>query len=118
MNHGIHSHANSFLSGILYLTDNTAGETIFISENLWYKNFNWFHFSNGIPAHELRVLPTKGTLLLFPSFLQHKVDIFKKDEIRLTLAFNCFMTANFDPDGTSRTRLKIHSQSVKERLGL
>lgn len=93
--HTMHSHPNSFVSGIYYYGDG-------------YKDLPAirFHkpFSNMAP--ELRIqsndkvkdapcswdyydfTPNSGTLVLFPSYLQHSVPINQTADVRKSLAFN------------------------------
>lgn len=117
--HHHHAHPNSFLSGILYLTDNTDSETVFHkSESMWFENFEWLSEFQSLPTHNQEVYhtPTKGTLLLFPSKLKHHVKVLRRDEIRYTLSFNTFVSGDFDSDGFNKSRLNLHVESLRERI--
>jgi hypothetical protein len=63
-----HSHANNILSGVWYLNDSNA-HTVFCDRGLKHK-----------------VLPTKGKIVFFPSYLPHYVE--PSDDERMTVAFN------------------------------
>lgn len=115
--HHSHNHSNSFMSGIFYLTDHTnSGQTVFMMPNLWGENFKWILFKTAIfPVMQLTVPSTKGTLLLFPSTLQHRVNTLIDDCDRFSIAFNVFLSGNFG-DNNAKTFLSINTKSVEERL--
>ena len=85
--HWVHTHPNSLVSGILYLTDSNA--------STWFSVANFWSSSNTIKLRQdhqvIHKHPTiKGDLLIFPSTLVHSVDQHKKVEKRYTLSFNAF----------------------------
>ena len=69
--HATHTHPNSILSGILYLSE-TGSPTIFYDRN----------FSNYKNPVE------KNVLILFPSWIPHEVRPLPSDENRLIISFN------------------------------
>ena len=69
--HAIHTHDNSCLSGILYLT-NKGSPTIF--------------YDRSFCPYENKV--EKNILILFPSWIPHEVKPLKNDEERLVISFN------------------------------
>jgi len=71
--HGIHIHALSIYSGIIYLNPNKPSPTIFYDKNL---EKSYVH--KGM----------KNTLLLFPSHVPHEVKPLNKNEKRLVISFN------------------------------
>jgi uncharacterized protein (TIGR02466 family) len=89
----VHNHANSFASGILYLSDcEPASNTAFI-RNLGGRDYV---FSNANPRSTtgpfnaerwIGPTPSAGDLLLFPSYLLHEVPV-NRGATRTTLAFN------------------------------
>ena len=97
--HHQHIHANSILSGVLYLQiPDGSGKTYFVDpregprfmhfeygkdQNEWFQSKNW-----GIP-------PKEGLILMFPSWLPHGVEYANKksDEHRITLSFNIMVHA-------------------------
>lgn len=98
--HHRHSHSNSFLSGILYLTP-SGSHTWFSTESIWLKGGedNHFPFMARVPHPYKDVIhkypTTPGKLLLFPSTLDHSVDEHDLDEPRYTIAFNTFPVGTF-----------------------
>ncbi len=89
----IHTHANSFVSGVLYLTNphpstnlvfhKSLGGTDFIFSNQ-HKNVQYGPFNGNKMA-----MPTitAGDLILFPSYLLHEVPT-NRGERRISVAFN------------------------------
>ena len=110
--HWIHSHPNSFMSAILYLTDSNA-HTWFSMDNFWTGNdTNLVYPSNTSNIIKLKnqedddnliihKQPTiAGDLLIFPSTLVHSVDQHTVENAkRYSLSFNAFpcgLIGNFD----------------------
>jgi uncharacterized protein (TIGR02466 family) len=88
--HRIHSHPNNFLSGVYYVQTADGADTI---------NFHDPRTQTGVirpPVTELTrentdqavVKVSAGTLLVFPSYLQHSVDENQSDTERLSVSFN------------------------------
>ena len=88
--HRIHSHPNNFLSGVYYVSTRPGADTI---------NFHDPRIQTGIlrpPVTELTTANTDqvvirvfdGTLLLFPSYLQHSVDVNRSNDPRVSVSFN------------------------------
>lgn len=88
--HRIHSHPNNYLSGVYYLRTQPGADTI---------SFHDPRSQAGIirpPVTELTAENTDqvvvrvrdGTLLLFPSYLQHSVDSNSSGEERISISFN------------------------------
>ena len=88
--HKAHSHPNNFLSGVYYVRTHPGTDTI---------NFHDPRNQTGIirpPVVELTgentdqvvVRVKNGTLLIFPSYLQHSVDANTGDEERISISFN------------------------------
>jgi len=93
--HGIHSHPNNFLSGVYYLQTQPGADTI---------NFHDPRVQTSIirpPVTELTAQNTdqvvvrvrNGTLLVFPSYLQHSVDSNKSDKERISISFNVMFSS-------------------------
>lgn len=100
--HHLHTHSNSILSGILYLTEakNTA-DTKFIDMDHVPLSFDVSEF-NIWNSTEFSMSPEKGLLLLFPSNTYHKTGVHQADEPRFTLSFNTFITGPVSNVGTKR----------------
>ena len=93
--HGIHSHPNNFLSGVYYVKAPSGADTI---------NFHDPRVQAGIirpPVTELTSANTdqvvvnvqSGTLLLFPSYLQHSVAPNNSHQDRISLSFNIMFSS-------------------------
>lgn len=93
--HKMHSHPNNFLSGVYYVSTAPGADTI---------NFHDPRSQTGIirpPVVELSaentdqvvVKVTNGTLLLFPSYLQHSVDANLSEQERVSISFNLMFSS-------------------------
>ncbi|MGE4616641.1 MAG: 2OG-Fe(II) oxygenase family protein [Gammaproteobacteria bacterium] len=93
--HGMHSHPNNFLSGVYYLQTRADADTV---------NFHDPRSQSGIirpPVTELTrentdqvvVTVNDGTLLIFPSYLQHSVEPNGSEEPRISVSFNIMFSA-------------------------
>ena len=100
--HGAHSHPNSFISGIFYLTDSSA-KTVFFCNNHWTGDNDPLkptNLSNIVqmmfPGSEHNIIEhfqssVAGNLILFPSSLIHAVTQTEHNaENRYTMSFNSF----------------------------
>lgn len=107
--HHRHTHPNSFMSGLFYLTGEEGGKTQFFQFDRWF-NFFLITIEND-EDHRLvhSELPTAGKLLLFPSTLEHCVEQHAKDEPRFTISFNVFPEGRFNdrPGNLAFLNLKI-----------
>lgn len=116
--HHTHTHPQSVLSGILYLTDNDS-RTWFSVRNIW-TNFS-YHTEEQWPRNFPSVLagetntndiihkePTKsGHLLIFPSHLIHSVDENRSQDSRYSVSFNSFFSGQVgNGDSLSKVVLK------------
>lgn len=93
--HRMHSHPNNFLSGAYYLCTGAGADTI---------NFHDPRVQAGIirpPVAALTAENTdqvvvrvkRGTLLMFPAYLQHSVDANASAEERISISFNVMFSA-------------------------
>ena len=93
--HKVHSHPNNFLSGVYYVRTRPGADTI---------NFHDPRRQTGIirpPIVELTAGNTDqvvvkvrdGTLLMFPSFLEHSVDPNENEEERISVSFNVMFSS-------------------------
>ena len=115
--HHRHMHPNSFMSGILYLSeDHSGGLTEFMTDNLWWDNFRWLRFGKmpHVGTINQKYIPQKGKLLLFPSGLLHGVTAVMDKSSRYTISFNTFFSGPISDDSTNRIRLELKSKSVAE----
>ena len=93
--HKAHSHPNNFLSGVYYVRIGPGTDTI---------NFHDPRNQAGVirpPVVELTAENTdqvvvrvkNGTLLVFPSYLQHSVDANMSEEERISISFNIMFSS-------------------------
>ncbi len=93
--HKLHSHPNNFLSGVYYVCTRPGADTI---------NFHDPRRQSGVirpPVIELTAENTdqvvlevrEGTLLMFPSYLEHSVDANTSDEERASISFNVMFSS-------------------------
>jgi uncharacterized protein (TIGR02466 family) len=93
--HKAHTHPNNFLSGVYYVRTQPGADTI---------NFHDPRHQAGIirpPVVELTaentdqvvIRVTNGTLLLFPSYLEHSVDTTTSEAERISISFNIMFSS-------------------------
>jgi uncharacterized protein (TIGR02466 family) len=93
--HKAHAHPNNFLSGVYYLRTHPGTDTL---------NFHDPRNQSGVirpPVVELTAENTdqvvvrvkNGTLLVFPSYLQHSVDANTSEEERVSISFNIMFSS-------------------------
>lgn len=121
--HHKHSHSNSIVSGILYITDsNHGGDTVFYLKNPWYQIHNDGHIlldPNNDVHYELEssIKPKRGKLIIFPSTVKHKVTPLIDNSIRYTIAFNTFLDGNLgNYKNATVLNLKSFTNEGKEYL--
>ncbi len=103
--HHRHWHPNSILSGVIYLdTEGTSGCTRFITSQYDAIEYDIVG-SNLYNSRSWSVQPEKGTMLLFPSNVEHLVEPYEGETPRITLAFNTFVRGTVN--GSPLTRLSI-----------
>ena len=85
-----HHHGNSALSAAYYVkAEKDAGNIVFFDP----RQANVFHHPiskavNSINAQVQSITPKAGTLVLFPSYVEHKVNPNLSDEDRIVISFN------------------------------
>ena len=87
--HHLHTHQNSFISGILYIDADPANDSVSFYRNnlnnfirIYPKEFN--HFNN----ESMRFSVKSGLIIIFPSNLTHSVEEKNGNNTRISLAFN------------------------------
>jgi uncharacterized protein (TIGR02466 family) len=96
--HRMHCHPNNFLSGVYYVATHEGANTI---------NFHDPRLQTGIirpPVTELTAENTdqvtvtvkNGTLLVFPAWLPHSVDVNKCGKARISVSFNIMFSSYAD----------------------
>lgn len=93
--HKAHSHPNNFLSGVYYVRTHPGADTI---------NFHDPRNQAGVirppvvmltaeNTDQVVVRVTNGTLLVFPSYLEHSVDANMSEEERISISFNIMFSS-------------------------
>lgn len=103
--HHRHWHPNSIISGIVYLeADGTSGGTKFITSQ--YDTIEYsIHNANIYNSRSWTVDPEVGTMVLFPSNVEHMVAEYLGETPRVTLSFNSFVRGNVNTDPLTRLSL-------------
>ena len=103
--HHRHTHFNSFLAGVYYLSGgDKCGGTTFLNVN---------HYHNLIYPARLRDVPSKfknqfestfdeGNMVIFPAWLPHTTPLNNNDEDRIVLAFNAMPVGKTTQDTYDR----------------
>lgn len=89
----MHNHANCFISGVLYLTENDQSASTVFTKGLGGRDYVFGNSGKRVSLNEFNadkwVAPdmAPGDLVLFPSYLLHEVPP-NRGRLRITLAFN------------------------------
>jgi len=107
--HIIHNHPNSILSGTFYINVPQDSALLFYTEVEMFKTFKfWFDYSKETDYNRTitRVPVKTSDIVIFPSWLNHGVELNNSNQERIVIGFNCFVKGNF---GNNRypTRLSI-----------
>jgi len=91
--HHVHSHPNSILSAVYFITGNLSPLVFQRSmDNYLFLNFEFERDEYNIYNADTWTMPdSKNSLYLFPSRLKHSVPINKNKETRYTISFNVFV---------------------------
>jgi uncharacterized protein (TIGR02466 family) len=93
--HNAHSHPNNFLSGVYYVRIHPGADTI----NFHDPRSQTYVIRPPIVeltaenADQVVLKVINGTLLLFPSYLQHSVDVNMSAEERISISFNVMFSS-------------------------
>jgi hypothetical protein len=93
----MHNHANSFISGVVYLTTtHPEARTVFMKSpggtDFAFKNDHAGTNKGPYSADKwISPLPSPGDLVMFPSYLMHAVPP-NPGELRITMSFNAIPT--------------------------
>jgi uncharacterized protein (TIGR02466 family) len=88
--HHLHSHPNSLVSGVFYIDCEEGDKINFLKKNysdisMGVKEYNIFN------SDSWSFFIKKGTVIMFPSSLEHMVETRKGISTRISLAFNVFI---------------------------
>lgn len=89
----VHSHTNSWLSGVMHLSDNTAGTRFFDSRVDVFRTEYNDDAMFGKSYHDVDSI--SGQLVLFPSHLKHQVLYNFTNETRYSMSFNALPFGRF-----------------------
>ena len=92
--HHMHSHPNSFISGVLYIdADKNFDMITFTKPEHIYYDFD-ISSANDFNTNEVFFRVNTGDIVLFPSNLHHRVPNTTNPNKRISLAFNSFIKGN------------------------
>lgn len=99
-----HNHKNCFFSAVLYLDDvDAGGELIFSNSGLNVGNLllNRADNINPFNTDSFYIRPKKNTIVIFPSFLMHKISRYFGENPRYSIAMNFMPTGILGYDDSS-----------------
>ena len=105
--HRRHSHPNSYISGVFYISADPKVDKIKFYKRDYErievecKKFNQFNAASWY--FQIKT----GDVLLFPSSLEHAVEIKKGTNLRISLSFNIFLKGHIGATN-KLTRLMLH----------
>lgn len=106
--HHKHTHSNSYLSGVLYInSDEKIDKIVFLQDTYRTIKINMKEI-NHFNTETWDFVSRPGMLILFPSWLQHMVEIKAESHqnTRVSMAFNTFVRGTLGA-GKSLTELKL-----------
>tara|TARA_B100001287_G_scaffold100452_1_gene84492 strand:- start:46 stop:672 length:627 start_codon:yes stop_codon:yes gene_type:complete len=89
-----HNHPNSDLAGVLWIKiPKNSGDIVFVSPKDFESFIEIFSYKDEFKKltnnyHIYNFSPKEGSILIFPSHLQHRVDENKSNEDRISISFN------------------------------
>ena len=104
--HHLHTHPNSFISGVMYISADAEKDKIYFhkKDSLFILDIETDNYI--ITNSNKWWLPAKpGTLYLFPSLLSHEVVKTDSEHLRVSLSFNTFLKGIISTNYTSRLTL-------------
>jgi uncharacterized protein (TIGR02466 family) len=102
--HNRHNHQNCIFSGVLYLNANDSQSITFHGKSrfLDYFNFDYLYDDYNIYNCKSWSFSVKtGTIIIFPSHVDHSVEENKSDDSRIVLGFNSFVKGSFGMEDSS-----------------
>lgn len=104
MSHHIHSHPNSFISGVFYFETLEKDNICFLGSGPRQSHLVPSIGINNKIGDIHKEWVKDGTLLLFPSGLNHYVEENKEEKNRISLAFNTYVKGQFG-EGISSVKI-------------
>lgn len=100
--HHRHWHPNSILSGVVYLqTEGDTGRIKFITSQFDTIEYNIVE-PNIYNSRSWSVTPEAGSMIIFPSNVEHMVEEYRGSVPRISLAFNTFVKGTINSDLLTR----------------
>lgn len=99
--HVVHNHPNSLLSGVFYFDVPNNSSINFYIESQFFKNFKFCFDYTKLTTHNQQTITVpvqQSDIVIFPSWVDHSVDINASDKERIIIGFNCFVRGNFGND--------------------
>jgi uncharacterized protein (TIGR02466 family) len=99
--HIVHNHPNSLLSGVFYFSVPDQSSINFYVESPIFKNFKFcfdYTLSTEHNKQLVNVPVQQSDIVIFPSWVDHNVDVNTSDQARIIIGFNCFVRGNFGND--------------------
>jgi uncharacterized protein (TIGR02466 family) len=91
--HGNHNHIPDVISGIYYVKANKDDARITFHDQNKVSNWPWrVSINPTFTSRTKSFVPKMGTLYLFPSFVEHSVEQQLKDQERISISFNTFIS--------------------------
>ena len=94
----LHDHKNCVFSAVYYYGDYDDGVGNLVFKNplvdLTSYRLN-VDKSNQFNTYDIEITPQKGALVIFPSYVSHKIDIHRSDIPRLSLAYNIIPVGSY-----------------------
>ena len=104
--HHRHCHPNSIVSGIVYLGgDVDSGTTVFYNNRYDMIEYDTVE-SNLFNSRTWGIRPRNGSIVLFPSGLEHFVEEYHGDNPRITLSFNTFIKGDINQSPLKKLSIK------------
>ena len=89
--HELHRHRNSFISGTYYVfADKTSAKISFLDPKAGLRMHEPPGDRGQTPFNSLEfsIRPKSGSTIMFPSYLEHKVEVQQGDQPRVSMSFN------------------------------
>lgn len=98
-----HNHSNSIFSGVFYIKTG-PGDAIMFHNDPEFKQLTWLNREDNPWNSEGVMFPAvEGELLLFKSEMKHRVIPVQHDEVRVSLAFNTWISGEIGDDLSALT---------------
>lgn len=113
-----HQHALSLFSGLYYITDHDTSETVFHFDDPVYNFFEPYYGETVMKKNNYNFIskPKSGKLLIWPSYIQHHVNLHRDKTTRYTVAFNTELTGVISPFRTCYSEKTIKGSVNQESL--